>query len=671
MTTSTVCSTVGCTCAIAFQQQTRRPAYSCLHMWVFACNVNYVTLLPRRSVHAPDPDIRLCTLNQTTPEFFFDQHSNSRFKLRLCAPNPGIEFYATSLCKLVIFCLCRSHNMRSIILAVDIGSSSVRCSAVCVACHDSFELLSEGRVKHSLNESGTCDPAAMLESVSQAIRLCVERLSGDALAAKLTLCFTSFVGNLVGVDATGRAVTPLYTYANRAESAASVVDDLRLTIDADAHYDRTGAPIHAAYAPCWIRMHEARAAGGGTQPALWTSLSSYLIASWAGLPVSEVGMSVSEAAWAGLLSLHGGGTESTFSYDAQALQAAGISEQQLPPIRDETWSILVPLDAVAGVLFANNAFTGGGCTIAFKLGLGDGAAATVGSVATSSAASANEISLALTIGTSCGLRASLPRALVLAALCSCSSERREQSAAADSSPWCESCSKLSLSKLGLWCYPYSSTLVLLGGALTDGGSLITHLTNTMGASLSGLVSDLSDADGKLCLRPSSVMCLPFWSGERATGWNSSIRGVWAGLDYVNTSPNALLHAAMDGVAFRIKAIRDAIHAVLTVVNPPGDAASSWNVRIVCSGGAISPTHNALWGQIIATVLDCSLVLGSQLESGLELATYGLACYHSRQVAEAKGAASDAPTAVPVAEASSAYAAAYLRHQRLYMGFSCN
>ena len=70
--------------------------------------------------------------------------------------------------------------------------------------------------------------------------------------------------------------------------------------------------------------------------------------------------------------------------------------------------------------------------------------------------------------------------------------------------------------------------MLLGGALTDGGSLISWLQQLLGTKI--LKTIIADLDviiktGDVKFISTSPFTLPFWSGERSTGWHTDAKGV--------------------------------------------------------------------------------------------------------------------------------------------------
>lgn len=546
-----------------------------------------------------------------------------------------------------------------------------------------------------MQPDGTYDAETILAAACNATRDCIAGLIARAKPLDITVYITSFVGNLVGIDHEGSPCTPLFTYAFRSNEA-------KLRSDADLSavlYDHTGVPFHTAYATAWLRQ---RALGQGgdddtnrNAKLRWISISSLLIGRLCG-EHTDIGISPSEASWAGLVSLRDGGTP---TYDPRALECSNLSADDLPRLLKTSEShCIYPLSATT---LAVPGLWGGPCNVSFFAGLGDGAAATIASGVLAAAHSGRTLSppppfpslprvVAVSVGTSAAMRTLLPHSELMAALCACPPTSMAGSRDAgtelanplgtgaarhkDSFPACPSCGKHRLRDLGLWCYRVTESHVLLGGALTDGGSLVALLasvpapgagpTPSINASVAALAESVTGSDGGVSrLSPSTALCLPFWSGERSTGWRGCARGVWAGLDGTNTTPEHLLHAAMDGVAFRLRAIHDRLCAL---------APSLAEAPIVLSGGAVDPAHNPLWAPIIATALDRTLLLHPEAAAaaagGLEATTLGLAAFHEVNLGAAVLHRSLGHTreVTPVSEESAReYQHAYLRHCRLY------
>ena len=391
-----------------------------------------------------------------------------------------------------------------LVLSLDIGSSSARAALYDVRGRRVRK--TGAKVEHrflSTTDGGvTADAATLAGCVVEAIDETIGRAkarAGDIAAVGCSV----FASSVVGVDAAGEALTPVYTYAdvrNAADTAA-----LRDEWDAAALYDRTGCPLHASYlAPRfrWLAR---------TQPELlervhrWVSFGEYL---YGRLFDRACGLGVSAAAWSGLLDRR------SMGWDRTTLAALGLEADVLgwidtanAPVRGlaPAWAERWPDLAEA----------------AWFPAVGDGVASNVGTAATD----APEV--VVNLGTSAAVRAIVP------------------------GPVAEV-------PQGLWEYRISPDRSLLGGALTDGGNMVRWVAE---------LTDLGPSKGWDALaeelRPDGhgVTLLPFLSGERSPGWDDQARATIHGLRR-NTRAEELLLAGMEAVTYRLTRIYDLLSAEL-------------------------------------------------------------------------------------------------------------
>ena len=88
--------------------------------------------------------------------------------------------------------------------------------------------------------------------------------------------------------------------------------------------------------------------------------------------------------------------------------------------------------------------------------------------------------------------------------------------------------------------------------------------------------------------------LPFWSGERSTGWFADARGGIFGLQQ-QTKPFEIARAVLESIAYRFASIARALDEIAP------------NAMIAASGNALR--SSPAWLQIIADVLGRPLLLG--------------------------------------------------------------
>jgi gluconokinase len=387
------------------------------------------------------------------------------------------------------------------VVALDVGSSSVRARAFDRRGRGVEDLKASRAyaIRSGPDGSAELDADALLEDAFACLDDVAARAPGPGFAA---VAVSSFVGSVVGVDASGRAVTPLILYADT--RAAPEVARLRETQDEPAAHQRTGVRFHTSYLPAqllWMARERPEWLG---QAVRWLPLPAYLGARLFG----DERVSYSVASWSGLLD------RTSLTWDEPMLSLLPIEPSQLPPLcdLDAPWEVLRPpyADRWPALREAR-----------WFPAVGDGAAANVGS------GCVDARRMAVTIGTSSAVRVVVP-------------DFRERLPS------------------GLWCYRVDRRRSLLGGALNEGGNVFAWARQTLlfeeGRDLEAAVAELAPAAHGLTF-------LPLLAGERSPGWEPEMRAGVVGLS-LGTTPADLLRAALEGIAFRIDRVHDQIRSVL-------------------------------------------------------------------------------------------------------------
>jgi gluconokinase len=118
------------------------------------------------------------------------------------------------------------------------------------------------------------------------------------------------------------------------------------------------------------------------------------------------------------------------------------------------------------------------------------------------------------------------------------------------------------------------------------------------------LSDHENLESQLAeLEPDShgLTIMPFWSGERSTGWAPDARGGIFGLKQ-ETQPIEILRATLEAIAYRFALIARALESIAP------------NASIVASGNALR--SSPAWIQIIADVLGRPIALGNTAEASV-------------------------------------------------------
>ena len=134
-----------------------------------------------------------------------------------------------------------------------------------------------------------------------------------------------------------------------------------------------------------------------------------------------------------------------------------------------------------------------------------------------------------------------------------------------------------------FCHAVPGTWHQMGVSLSAAGSL-DWLAHVLNASAGDLVGDLGESPSG----PSSLLFLPYLSGERTPHNDVAVRGAFAGLDQSHGRRD-LTQAVLEGVAFAFKDCFDVLTMPLGLPR-----------RLIAVGGG---SRSRYWLQVIATVLD--------------------------------------------------------------------
>lgn len=148
----------------------------------------------------------------------------------------------------------------------------------------------------------------------------------------------------------------------------------------------------------------------------------------------------------------------------------------------------------------------------------------------------------------------------------------------------------------LWSYRASHDRVVVGGALSDGGGLLHWLIQSLNTG-----PDLHDQLAALEPDAHGLTILPFWSGERSTGWSTEARGGIFGLRQQTTTVD-IIRAALESIAYRFALIAEALDEIA-----PG-------AKIIATGNALR--SSPVWLQIIADVLGRPVMFGGTPEASI-------------------------------------------------------
>lgn len=319
--------------------------------------------------------------------------------------------------------------------------------------------------------------------------------------------------------------------------AAEFAKTLSASFDEREIHARTGCRFHASYWPAKLQWLKHERPEQFQRTRWWLGLAEYLCLRLFG----DVTTSVSMASATGLFH------QRACDWDWDLARELGIAHDTLPEIR--------PLNARLTETFASRWPALADARLATVVG--DGAANNIGAGCTT------KDRIALMVGTSGAMR------VVFAG--------KPPNEVASS----------------LWSYRVSNERVVVGGALSDGGGLLQWMSESLKVSPNEVTTLEPDGHG--------LTVLPFWSGERSTGWSSDARGVIFGLKQ-KTTPSEIYRATLEAIAYRFALIARALDEIAP------------HATIVASGNALR--SSPVWLQIIADVLGRPLQFGGAAEASI-------------------------------------------------------
>lgn len=383
------------------------------------------------------------------------------------------------------------------VLALDVGSTAARGGLFDAAGRPI--LGTRIKVDHDFTTSNNgrsqISPDLIVDEVGAIIdAIATPKMAGLIAAVGLD----TFSSAVVGVDDGGAAITPCYTYAD--SRPRSDVSFLRQSTDELALQHRTGTRFHSSYLPA--RLHWLRRVDPDTfdLARTWMSLGEYIYLHLIGAR----GVSLSSAAWTGLLNRHAG------TWDEDAVALARITPSNLSPVLGDD-DVFTPGKAVAR--------RWPGLAKALWIpAIPDGFASTLGP---------GSAARTITLGSSTS-----------------GAMRTMVDGVPEEIP------------AGLWAYRVSETTTLMGGALNDVGRVVTWLDSTLS------VPSKSVRESWMLGRPNpaSPIVLPFLTGERSTGWRSDARAFIADLGE-NADAAAIYRGGIEGIAMTYRRVAEQMSTV--------------------------------------------------------------------------------------------------------------
>ncbi len=387
----------------------------------------------------------------------------------------------------------------ALILAIDIGTSSLRTALFDARGRRFLRTTAQEAYLLRVTPDGGAElsPQTLRRTFLQCLAKTLRAHRADRtlrLRPIIAVGTSCFWHSLLGADNDGRALTPIYTWADSRcrEDAAR----LRAEFSERAIHARTGCMLRSSYWPAkllWLRS---------TQPKVFTRVAQWMSpAEWLQRELcGEARCSYAMANGTGLFN------PTTLRWDAGLLKRCYISPKKLNALSEEPLRISTRWARKFPELRETLWFPS----------IGDGAASNLGSGATKKGVAA------LNCGTSAAIRLM-------------SHDRRARV------------------PFGLFGYRVDAKRLLIGGAVSNAGNLRAWCLRQL-----NLPSDLQKLERALAARPAPVhglTVLPFWVSERSPTWPEDLHGTIIGLKN-SSSALDILQATREAVFQRLAQIAE-------------------------------------------------------------------------------------------------------------------
>lgn len=419
-----------------------------------------------------------------------------------------------------------------VVIGLDVGTTAVKAVAFGLASAwrgmaiREYPLLEPAPGRHEQ------DPGTILTAVAAALTECAGAV-GDAEV--LAIAVSAAMHGLIGLDATMRPITPLVTWADsRAREEARSLRESGMT--AELH-QRTGTPVHPMTPLTklmWFSRHDRPTWAAARW---WVGLKDYLLWALTGTLTTEL----SSAGGTGMLDM------ATRTWSPMALELAGISAGQLPPILPTTATLKLAPGPAARIGLPTGT--------PVVVGAADGPLGNLGCGAVSPGVAG------LSLGTSGAVRAVVPEPQV--------DDRHT-----------------------LFCYALTESAWVVGGAISNGGLVVRWAGRALAPDLAGTSAGEHHDEALLALAASApagsdgLVMLPYLVAERAPLWDPDLPGAILGLREEHTRAH-LVRAAVEGVCLQLRAILDQLDRLRPVT------------AVRATGGTF---RSALWREVMAAVL---------------------------------------------------------------------
>ncbi len=441
-----------------------------------------------------------------------------------------------------------------VVIGVDVGTTGVKAAAFGIDRPWRTVAIREYPLVAPGPGQHVEDPAAILRASTDALAECVRAAAG---ATVVGVSVGAAMHGLLALDEDLRPLTPLITWADaRAKREAQRVHREGL---AGTLHTVTGTPVHPMSPLVKLLWFSSNDPAVWTAARWWIGLKDWILLGLTGRLVTEL----SSAAGSGLVDM------ATRTWSTAALELCRLDVARLPPILPTTTSLDLSPEVAR--------LTGLPPATPVVVGAADGPLSNLGVGAVSPGVAG------LSVGTSGAVRTLVTRPQIDAGRT-------------------------------LYCYPLTDELWLLGGAISNGGSVLRWAGTALAPDLEAAAREESADHDILRLAESvpagsaGLVMLPYLLAERAPLWDPDLPGAYLGLRDHHRRAH-LIRAALEGVCLQMRVIVDRLDQVRGVQ------------EVRATGGVF---RSPLWRSTMAAMLDRPVkIVGDAEGAALGAAALGL------------------------------------------------
>lgn len=436
------------------------------------------------------------------------------------------------------------------IIGMDIGTTSTKA----VLYGDDGKVYSHANEGYPLYRDATGmaeeDQNEILEAVTKALQQVVGHINFKEDTLK-GVSFSSANQSLIALDKDHQPLTRIQTWGDT--RSTKYAQQIKNSDRGQAIYEKTGTPIHPMSLLCKIMWLKNEKPDIYEKAAYYCGIKEYVFYRLFGVWQ----MDISVASCTGLFNIF------EQKWDQEAMEIAGVTVKQLPPVVDAYHQFSGLKEEVAKI-------TGCPADTTFIQGAFDGALSNLGVGAIDNGV------VAVTIGTSGAVRIVTDHPVT--------------------DP-----------KGRIFCYAVDKDHYVVGGPVNNGGDVFRWARDNLfdsekstAALLHKNAYDLlTEIAAQVPAGSDGLLFHPYLSGERAPIWEANARGSFFGLTQMHTRAH-MVRAVLEGIVYNLYTV---LLALEEVVGQPKE--------ILATGGF---ARSQLWRQMLADVFERPVTIPQDFES---------------------------------------------------------